>query len=228
MSNEGIEQNLKAPEPSLRLLIHSQVRAEVVDMVQRCSITLRVTHEGIYVDTLVETCSIAPRRSRDYDRIPRAFHPRDSARILGTQSRVFRVQRTRAVADDARLWCKWRLPGTGRLPDKFDIGAVHIERRREIVLKRVWVSQDVGICVLPQINHRRRIESLGKSIDLLWEMLLCGCVSNLKASVGGVLACLGVLSLKLGFGVSEISWQCIINFSYSTSVSFVLLYTHLR
>ncbi len=57
-----MEQNLKAPEPSL-LLVNSQVRAEVFDMVQRYSTTFRVTHQGIRFDTLVESCFIAQRPS---------------------------------------------------------------------------------------------------------------------------------------------------------------------
>lgn len=38
-----------------------------------------------------------------------AFHPRVSARILETQSRILRTQRTRAIADDTISWVgRWK------------------------------------------------------------------------------------------------------------------------
>ena len=56
--------------PSPLLLVNSQVRAEVLDMVQIWPIGLRVTHQGIRFNSLAETCFIAQRCSRDYGSIP--------------------------------------------------------------------------------------------------------------------------------------------------------------
>ena len=57
--------------PSPLLLVNSQVRAEVLDLVQNWSIFLRVTHQGIQFSSLAETCFIARKCSRDYGSIPR-------------------------------------------------------------------------------------------------------------------------------------------------------------
>ena len=59
--------------PSPLLLVNSQVRAEVLDVVQTIPISIRVTHQGIQFDSLAETCFIAQKRSRDYASIPRLF-----------------------------------------------------------------------------------------------------------------------------------------------------------
>lgn len=56
--------------PSPLLLVNSQVRAEILDLVQKWPITLRVTHQGIHFDSLAETCFIAQQRSKDYGSIP--------------------------------------------------------------------------------------------------------------------------------------------------------------
>ena len=56
--------------PSRLLLVNSQVRAEVLDLVQTWPIFLRVTHQGIQFGSMAETCFIAQKRSRDYGSIP--------------------------------------------------------------------------------------------------------------------------------------------------------------
>ena len=56
--------------PSSLLLVSSQVRAEVLDLVQTWPMFLRVTHQGIQFGSMAETCFIAQQRSRDYGTIP--------------------------------------------------------------------------------------------------------------------------------------------------------------
>ena len=56
--------------PSSLLLVNSQLRAEVLDLVQTWPIFLRVTHQGIQFGSMAETCFIAQQRSRDYGSIP--------------------------------------------------------------------------------------------------------------------------------------------------------------
>ena len=56
--------------PSPLLLVNSQVRTEVLDLVQIWPIFLRVTHQGIQFGSMAETCFIAQQRSRDYGSIP--------------------------------------------------------------------------------------------------------------------------------------------------------------
>ncbi|CAF9942379.1 MAG: hypothetical protein ALECFALPRED_009718 [Alectoria fallacina] len=55
--------------PSPLLLVDSQVRNEVLDLVQIWPIFLRVTHQGIQFGSLAETCFIAQQRSRNYGSI---------------------------------------------------------------------------------------------------------------------------------------------------------------
>ena len=56
--------------PSSLLLVNRQVRSEVLDLVQRFPIILRVTHQGTQFSSLGETCLIAQQCSRNYDSIP--------------------------------------------------------------------------------------------------------------------------------------------------------------
>lgn len=56
--------------PSPLLLVNSQVRAEVLDLVQIWPIFLRVTHQGIQFGSMAETCFIARQIPRDYGSIP--------------------------------------------------------------------------------------------------------------------------------------------------------------
>lgn len=56
--------------PSSLLLVNSQVRTEVLDMVKTWPIFLRVTHQGIQFTSLAETCFIAQQCSSDYGSIP--------------------------------------------------------------------------------------------------------------------------------------------------------------
>ncbi len=56
--------------PSPLLLVNSQVRAEILDLVKKWPINIRVTHQGIHFNSLAETCFIAQPRSRDYGSIP--------------------------------------------------------------------------------------------------------------------------------------------------------------
>lgn len=55
--------------PSALLLVNSQVRTEVLDLVQTWPIFLRVTHQGIQFGSVAETCFIAQQCSRDYGSI---------------------------------------------------------------------------------------------------------------------------------------------------------------
>lgn len=54
--------------PSPLLLVNGQIRDEVIELVQKYPITLRVTHQGPHFDGLAETCFIAQRRPRDYSK----------------------------------------------------------------------------------------------------------------------------------------------------------------
>lgn len=55
--------------PSPLLQVNSQVRDEVIELIQTYPITLRVTHHGLHFDGLAETCFIAQRRPRDYSTV---------------------------------------------------------------------------------------------------------------------------------------------------------------
>ena len=59
--------------PSPLLLVNNQVHNEIVELIQRYPITLRVTHQGSHFDGLAETCFIAQRLSRDYSKIPHLY-----------------------------------------------------------------------------------------------------------------------------------------------------------
>ena len=54
--------------PSPLLSVNGQVRDEVIELVQICPTTLRVTHQGSHYDSLAETCFVAQRRSRAFDK----------------------------------------------------------------------------------------------------------------------------------------------------------------
>lgn len=56
--------------PSPLLLVNSQIRTEVLDLIQTWAIFLRVTHQGIQFGSMAETCFIAQQCSRDYGSIP--------------------------------------------------------------------------------------------------------------------------------------------------------------
>ena len=62
--------NWRDPSSPL-LLVNGQVRDEVLELIQTCPITLRVTHQGTHFDGFAETCLIAQRRPRDFSTISR-------------------------------------------------------------------------------------------------------------------------------------------------------------
>ena len=57
--------------PSPLLLVNGQIHDEVIEFVQTCPTTLRVTHQGSHFDSLAETSFIAQPRSREYSEISR-------------------------------------------------------------------------------------------------------------------------------------------------------------